>query len=303
MVLRTVRTQQEGAFIPHAAVSGAIILAIVCIATLVWFVHHIATSINVEVVVDAVHHDLIEAVETGTLAQPGLAKVTFEPGPSLAVAGSNYLQAIDVDGLADWAEKAGCKVRLRVRPGDYVPLGSPAAEVVPPHDEASAALGRALTFGRQQAALQDLEYTVRQLNEIAVRALSPGINDPFTAGSVLERFGDALCRIAPRFLPTGVVEKRGTVVLLHPVTDYEGLCDGMFHTIRQNGSGSAFVMVRMLDVLTKVAEVERATDRLAELQRHADLVLKAGEAELDDDAKEDLKRRWQQFGAVAQGAA
>ena len=61
VVLRTVRTQDEGAYIPHAAVTGAIALAVVCIATLVWFVHHIATSINVEKVVEAVHRDLISA--------------------------------------------------------------------------------------------------------------------------------------------------------------------------------------------------------------------------------------------------
>jgi uncharacterized membrane protein len=62
MVLRTVRTQDEGAFVPHAAVTGSIALAILCIATLVWFVHHIATSINVEKVVDAVHGDLLKAI-------------------------------------------------------------------------------------------------------------------------------------------------------------------------------------------------------------------------------------------------
>ena len=149
-----------------------------------------------------------------------------------------------------------------------------------------------MIFGSQPTALQDLEYSVRQLNEIAVRALSPGINDPFTAGSVVERFGDALCRIAPRFLPTGAVERDGRIVLLHPVVDYDGLTDAMFHTIRQNAAGSAFVLIRMLDVLAKVAEVERATDRLAELGRHADLVLRAGEEGLADaDAVGDLRRR------------
>ena len=211
-------------------------------------------KLNVEKVVDAVHDDLIEAVQTGTLDRPDFSRVEFERGVTVAVAGSNYLQAIDLESLAYWAVKSASKVRLRVRPGDYVPLGLPVAEVHPARDDASKALEGALAFGRQPAALQDLEFTVRQLSEIAVRALSPGINDPFTAASVIERFGDALCRIAPRFLPTGAVDRDGQIVLLHPVTDYDGLCDGMFHTIRQNASGSGFVLVRMLDVLTKVAE-------------------------------------------------
>jgi uncharacterized membrane protein len=302
LVLRTVRTEDEGVFVPHAAVTGAILLALACIATLVWFVHHIATSINVEKVVEAVHGDLVDAVRQVTLDTPDLTRVAFERAPTVTVSGSEYLQAVDHGSIADWAASRGCRVRLRVRPGDHVPKGHPVAELGPPHDEATTVLERALTFGSQPTALQDLEYTVRQLSEVAVRALSPGINDPFTAGSVLERFGDALCRLAPRFLPTGVAERDGRIVLLYPVTDYEGLTDAMFHAIRQNGSGSAFVLIRLLDVLTKVSEVERMTDRLDELGRHADLVVAAGERELGDgDAVADLKKRLEIFRAAVGG--
>ena len=79
-----------------------------------------------------------------------------------------------------------------------------------------------MAFGAQPTALQDLEYAIRQLTEVAVRALSPGINDPFTCASVVERFGDALCRIAPRFLPTGVFERDGRIVLLQPTPTTKG---------------------------------------------------------------------------------
>ena len=97
-------------------------------------------------------------------------------------------------------------MRLKVRPGDYIPQRLPVADILPPREDAKEVFSRSLTFGSQPAALQDLEYSIRQLTEIAVRALSPGINDPFTAGSVLERLGDALCRIAPRFLATGAIQ-------------------------------------------------------------------------------------------------
>ena len=159
-----------------------------------------------------------------------------------------------------------------------------------------------MTFGAQPTALQDLEYAIRQLTEVAVRALSPGINDPFTCASVVQRFGDALCRIAPRFLPTGVFERDGRIVLLQPTPDYEGLIDAMFHTIRQNASGSAFVLIRMLDVLGKVAEVERATDRLANLDRHADLILRAGEGGVESaEALEELRIRHTAFRVARDG--
>ena len=302
VVLRTVRTEQEGAFIPHAGVTGAIVLALVCVATLVWFVHHIATSINVEKVVDAVHRDLIDAVESGTLENADIARISFEPGAPVAVAGSKYLQAADLKGLADWAAKTGTKVSLTIRPGDFVQQGSAVAQTLPARDDASEIFDRALTFGSQPAALQDLEYSIRQLTEIAIRALSAGVNDPFTAGSVLERLGDALCRIAPRFLPTGAIERDGEIVLLHSVTDYGGLCDAMFNPIRQNGAGSGYVMIRLVDVLTKVASVERTKTRLVHLSRHADLALAAGQKGLEDSAaRADLLHRHEVFSNVVRG--
>ncbi|BAQ49999.1 DUF2254 domain-containing protein [Methylobacterium aquaticum] len=283
MVLRTVRTVQESPFVPHLAISGAIALALLSLATLVWFVHHIATSINVETVVDAVHHDLCEAVEARTLEAPDVTAPSGTPGGApVAAAQGGYLQAVDADSLADWARDRGIVVALRVRPGDYVPTGFPVAFLSGPVDEASEAVARALVFGRRPAALQDLEYSVRQLVEIAVRALSPGINDPMTAGSVLDHLGDALCRIAPRYLPTGAVDRDGCIVLLHPVTDYGGLCDAMFHMIRQNAAGSVHVLGRLLDVLSRVAEVERSADRVAELRRHADLAVAAARRNIDD---------------------
>ena len=87
IVLRTIRTEQEGAFIPHAAVTGAILLALICVATLIWSVHRIATSINVERIVDTVHNDLIKAIESGTPENADFARVSMEPGAPIVVAG------------------------------------------------------------------------------------------------------------------------------------------------------------------------------------------------------------------------
>ena len=189
---------------------------------------------------------------------------------------------------------------MRVRPGTFVPKGAPVAEVSAAVDDVGAVFAKALTFGRRQAALQDVEYSVRQLNEIAVRALSPGINDPFTAGSVLDHFADALCHIAPRHLPRGAVARDGEIVLTLDVVDYDGLCDGMFHTIRQNGSGSAYVLIRLLEVLARVDEVERFEDRRATLRRHADLALAVARDGVSDPAGlADCEERHRRFGVGA----
>lgn len=304
MVLRTVRTVQESPFVPHLAISGAIALALLSIATLVWFVHHIATGINVETVVDAVHGDLRDAVDARTLnAADSQPPAEVPRGAPVAPTDGGYLQALDVDGLADWAHEHGVVIALRVRPGHYVPSGFPVAYISAGVEEAGDAVRRTLTFGRRPAALQDLEYSIRQLVEIAVRALSPGINDPMTAGSVVDHLGDALCLVAPRHLPTGAVVREGRVVLVHPVTDYDGLCDAMLHMIRQNAAGSVHVLARMLDVLARVSEVERLTDRVAALARHADLVIAAARRDVPDpNDLADLEQRYRRFVRLAQGA-
>lgn len=150
-----------------------------------------------------------------------------------------------------------------------------------------------MSLGDRRAAAQDLEFAVRQLAEVAVRALSPGINDPFTAMAVLDRFGDVLCGMTDRHLPGAAVLRDGRAVLFRRAVDYDGLLDAMFHMIRQNGAGSAAVLLRLMEVLGAVLAVEQALERGAALRRHADLVFAAGRQNLGEQAAvEDLEARF-----------
>jgi uncharacterized membrane protein len=291
VVLRNVRSVAEGAFVPHLGVTGALALALLCVATLVWFVHHIATGINVETVIELVHEDLSAAIARLTLDRPDPAPPAGPPegGAAVVSRASGYLRALDEGALADWAAERGATLVLLVRPGDYIQPGSTVAELSAPAQAAGAAeaaVAGALSLGPRQAATQDLEFAVRQLVEVAVRALSPGVNDPFTAIAVLDRLGAALCEIAPRHLPGGAVLRGGRAVLhRRRRTDYDGLCDAMFHMIRQNAAGgSPAVLIRLLETLARVAAVETRPERRAALRRHADLALAAGRAGTTDAA-------------------
>jgi uncharacterized membrane protein len=145
--------------------------------------------------------------------------------------------------------------------------------MTPPVDGAEEAIRNATALSAQRGSPADIEFAVRQLVEVAVRALSPGINDPHTAVSVIDRFGAALCELAPLHLPSGVVLHKANPALVIPAVGYEGLVDAMFHMIRQNGKDSAAILIRMLDVLTAVVSCEHEPSRRAALQSHADLVL------------------------------
>ncbi len=285
VVLRTVRSVEEGSFVPQLGVTLALLMALVCVGTLVWFVHHIASSINVETVIEGVHTELLEAV--ARLEKGAPAPTPAPPaGAAIVLPAHGYLRAVDAEALADWAAERNAILVLRVRPGHYLFPGGQVAEVTPATEAEAAveALRDAFAIGTRQAAAQDVEFAVRQLVEVALRALSPGINDPFTAIAVLDRLGATLCAMVPRRLPSHVIERDGRVLLHQRVTDYAGLCDAMFHAIRQNAAGNAAVLIRLLEVLDRVHAVEHRAERRAELRRHATLALAAGRIGLADPA-------------------
>ena len=213
MVLRSVRTQSEGEFVPHLALSVSILLAFVCVATLVFFVGHMAGRINVDTVIDLVSGEVQSAVKRlmVTEAQPAPPPLRRSGLGATCVTDSRrgYLQHLDEDGLADWAVEHKTAIRLLVRPGDYVFPGAPIAVLTAPAEGAEAAIRNATALGGQRVSSSDLEFAVRQLVEVAVRALSPGINDPHTAMSILDRLGAALCDAAPLHLTTGVTLRDG----------------------------------------------------------------------------------------------
>lgn len=279
VTLRAVPSAEENSFVPHLAVSVGLLLAFGCVGVLIWFLHHITASINVDRVVALVHDDLSKAV--ATLLAPGEdtpatnEAAVPEPGPAarLHAPGSGYLRVLDGAALADWAATHGATLRLRVRPGDFIFPHGTIGEVIPAaaREEAQAALGRCLSVGTSRSVEQDVEFAVRQLVEVALRALSPSLNDPFTATAVLDRLAAALCQVAGQRLPDGRTRRDGRLRLERPATDYAGLIDAMFHQLRQAAASQPAVLIRLLEVLAEVAAVEPDPARRRDLRRHADL--------------------------------
>jgi uncharacterized membrane protein len=276
------------ATVPHLGIALAVALALLCTVLLAWFVHHVAGGINVETVISLVQEELLAACARLTTDEPpqaGLSLAGPPPfGAAVRCAGTGYLRAIDHDALADWAAEKGALLSVLARPGDFLHPAARIAEVRPAHlaPEAGERLHGAMMLGPRPAAAQDLEFAVRQLVEVAVRALSPGINDPFTAIAVLDRLGAALCGLAGRYLPSAVLLREEVVVLYRRGTSYAGLCDAMFHMIRQAGAGHAAVLIRLVEVIDDALDVETDSARRDHLLHHVRLALRAGQAGIAD---------------------
>ncbi len=273
LVLRSIRNEE---FTPHLSLSVAILLAFVCVGTLVWFVGHMASRINAETVIDLVSADLARVVHRLT-TDNALSAPPPEShwGEALPVHDHRcgYLHQLDENGLADWSAAHGTAVRLLVKPGDYIFPGAPIALVNPPAEGAGKAIRVATALALNRSSPADVEFAARQIVEMAVRALSPSVNDPNTASSALDHLGSALCRMASLQLPTGVYKRNERVVLMVPSVSYAEIVATMLHKIRQNAAGNAAVLAHILGVLTAVASCEREPTRVATLQQHADLVL------------------------------
>ncbi len=308
MVLRTVRSPLEREFVPHLSLTIAILLAFVCVATLVWFVAHMAQRINVDTVIDLVSCDVHAGIDRMTVqgSQPPPPAAEFwRDATPIIDRRSGYLQQLDVDSLADWVFQHHAALRLLVRPGDYVFPNTPIAIIKPRIEGAGDAILKSTALGAQRRGDIDLDYTVAQMVEVAVRALASGVNDPQTAISVLDRLGAALCKLSGVQLPNGVTTRHDRPVLVVPLIDYEGLLSAMLQMIRQNAAGKPPVLNKILQVLTAVAGCERDPARIAALRSHADRVLADAERSVPSPSDLDEVRRMHAkfVGVLSEGAA
>ncbi|NPU63643.1 DUF2254 domain-containing protein [Bradyrhizobium sp. 83012] len=276
IVLRSVRTPAEGAFVPHLATTIGIVLAFLSVATLVYFVGHMSGRINVDTVIGLVSDDVQSMIHSLTRedSQPAPPPARFwQNAVPIIDPRQGYLVQLDERGLATWACEHDTAIHLLVRPGDYIFPGAPIAMATMPRDGIEEAIRNATALGPQQVTSADLRFAVRQLVEVAVRALSPGINDPHTAITVLDRLGAALCEMQPLRLQTSVWIKEGKPALVVPHLRYHELVAAMFDMIRQNAADAPPVLIRMIEVMIQVVSCERDPQRIDCVREHADLVL------------------------------
>ena len=181
----------------------------------------------------------------------------------------------------------------------------PSPLLKPPREGAADAIRNATALGSQRKGAVDLDYRIGHLVEVAVRALSAGVNDPQTAMSVLDRLGSALCVISTLRLRSGVYAREGRIVLAVPMAPYSQLVAAMFQMIRQNAAAMPAVLKRILEVLTAVAACEPDPARLRVLQHHADLVLADAERCVPTPSDlEEVRRAHVRFATVlTDGAA
>ena len=316
LVLRTIRRADEAAFVPHLSVNIGVLLAMVSIGVLIYFIHHVSVSIQADEVVARVGRELGDGIGRlfpSQLGKPGseVSKAageaelpfTFErEARPVGALDDGYLQLIDANVLMALATEEDLLLRLECRPGHYLVKGQALVMVWPGERLTETLVGRlndAFVFGNQRTATQDVEFSFLQLVEIALRALSPGINDPFTAIACVDRVGSALSRLAQREMPSPLrFDPDGRLRLVAPGSTFAGIVDTAFNQIRQSARSNPAVTIRMLDAIAQVAGQMQDAQHAACLLRHADMIVRGARESVPE--AEDLLAVEAHFLAAAQ---
>ncbi len=261
-------------FVPHLSVTVALTLTAIDLGVLIYFIHHTATSIQLPEVIASIARDLSRAIgaETSGTSQPaelvnGASPAVLQArldrsGQVVAAPVSGYLQFVRHATLIRIAAEHDAVIRLHDRPGHFLTQGHPVATVWPP--EAAEKVSRRLESmhitGPLRTLTQDIAFGIDQLVEIAIRALSPAVNDTFTAMTCIDWLGDSLCKIAVEWHPQACHRDRGGHIRLMTVpVSYERLVARSFEKIRQAAGGMPAVLIRQLDALSTIMAVAPAS--------------------------------------------
>jgi uncharacterized membrane protein len=264
LVLRTIHGEGDGysVFVPQLSVTVGMILAIASIGVLIYFIHHAATIIQASHVISEVSADLNDAIKRlfpekiGHGASQhkrsfGEVQANFDAEAfPIKATGSGYIQAIDDERLMEIACQQNLLLRLKYRPGKFVVKGNDLVIAFPEkrvNPKLTTQLNNAFILGNERTDQQDVEFPINQLVEIALRAISPGINDPFTAIRCIDRLGAGLSHLAPKDFPVPYRydQDDNLRVIAAPVT-FAGLTDAAFNQIRQYSTSDVAVTIRLL---------------------------------------------------------
>jgi uncharacterized membrane protein len=268
--------EADSRFVPQISLITSWVLVVGSFAFLVYYSHRIATSIQNPDMIARVVDDLYPAVVgahqraagEGTGAAPDDDAIlrSADAGAIVPCPKSGYLQHLDHGALVAAAREAGALVVLRFRPGQFVLRGEPLASIVPASGAGrlEAAIDRHVAIGRHRTLTQDSEFGIAQIVEIAIRALSPAVNDTFTGVACVDWLAEALLVLAEKPpLEGNWFDTKGELRVWIPAVRIERLVKLAFDQIRQASATTPAVLIRQLDM------IRRLGPRMSEAARRA----------------------------------
>ncbi|MDO5504236.1 MAG: DUF2254 domain-containing protein [Actinomycetia bacterium] len=309
IVLRSVTAADSDAgrqaFVPYISVYLALLIALLNIGCLVYFIHHIADSIQISTLVRAVRGDLTRVAgkeypatdeEWDDDAVPAVRLDPRDADVEVVTVGANgYLNGVDTSSLLTIAREQGIIIEMVPRVGDHVIAEEQLARVrhISDPDDPEGAAGSDLedrirsnvTVGAARSPHQDIRFALQQVAEVAVRAMSSGVNDSYTAQNAIEELGSGMAAIARGLEPPeGIADRNGDLRLVLRRPRPIELIDLVFDDLRIHGTGDPRIMRAAIQLAKRVAEAGSA-DLAQRVWLHIDLMIQtfedSGAAEFD----------------------
>lgn len=303
LVLNALKDSEGYTFIPSISILAAIIGAIFNIVLLIVFIHQIATSIQADNVISDISDVICEKIEALFPEEMGDEKgkepnidvdtemANFSQQIAILSPRNGYLQYIDNKVLMEEVVAHDALFDLNHRPGSFLVkemvIGKLAFNKELEESELEK-LQRQFVIGKTKTSQQDLEFSIHQMVEIAARALSPGVNDPFTAITCIDNLTAALTALAKLKFPSKYrYDEEGKLRIIANTVDFEGALDAAFNQIRQFSGGSPSVIIRLMEGLITIHGFTTNTKDRDSVIEHAEMVLRKGEETFTE--KNDLK--------------
>jgi uncharacterized membrane protein len=315
LVLATVRTatHDHAGFVPVAATAIGLLLGVVSIAVLIFFIHHTAGQIRIENVAARLAGEIDHALEElfphelgeePEGAREAAAPADFERSARvLASDADGYIRYLDDRALMSTAERHDLLIRLCCRPGGFIIRGMPLLAVWPAErvdDGVERALRASIVLGPDRTPLQDPRFALQQLTQVALRALSPALNDPFTAIECINRLGEGLRHASRRCRPSSCrFGADGSLRVLAPSEALGSLAIYALDPIAVAAQGSGVVSAAILHMVALIGDDARydqdrslllgfARDLAEQAARHLE---RAQDRERVADAMAECRRR------------
>ena len=300
-------------FVPVAAVTGAMALALVCVGWLIYFINHISQSISVNHIVDRIARETEMVIEEfmpyprGPFQLPDRSEASSaEHGAAILNRQSGYIRYVNINRLVALAKAYQICVHLERRVGRFVPAGVPLMRVSKPERvpaDRALHLIAAFDIGPARTMQQDVEFGIIQIVDIALRAMSPAVNDPSTAISCVDQLSRIMILWTSRIPPPSHYYAPPHVLRLFvPWISFDGLLDTAFEQIRHYAVADVTVSLRLMRAFADIASTTEHTDLRARLLERA-LRVTAGCAEhLPKDELTKLRRRFSAIETIIASA-
>jgi len=308
IVLNSIRDTDGFTFVPSISILFAIVIAVVNIILLIVFIHQIAMSIQANKVISDINRFIstqvktlfpVELVDENNVENSLLAdklKSQYETVISIKSKKSGYLQYIDSDSLLAMMASEESLLELAVKPGDYIVEHSDIGKIYHNRKADKNRLEKIrnnFIIGKNRTSQQDFEFSIHQMVEIAGRALSSGVNDPFTAIACIDNLTPTLSYLANLKFPSKYrfdKEKKMRVIVV-PLS-FEGILNAAFNQIRQFSVGTPAVIIRLMEALITISQFTDSASNKKAVIRHAKMVLNVGKESIkEENDLEDLLER------------